>query len=1347
MSNHNIPSFGRCARACANRSTLIIALQRKMAWLVAGLLLLSGSAWGQGNGMGRPLADPDHRQVPAVSAEVETPQRYVEVEISFAGQEEMEDFLQLELDYDHFHPSLGANQVVLPAQDLEKLRAAGVPYRVVVEDVAAAVDRRNKEYLAKNPIVAPEKSTAGFELGSMGGFYTYAEVLQQLDEMRTLYPNLITERFSIGTSIEGRTIWAVKISDNPSTDESAAEAPVYFDALHHSREPASMATVINFMFHLLENYSSDPGIGYIVNNREIFVVPVVNPDGYEYNRQTNPNGGGMWRKNRRVNSGSSCRGVDLNRNYNTDWGGAGSSSNPCSDSYRGASVFSEPESRAIRDFTTSINAPIAYTTHTSGGYWLGPDFSNGQTEFAIHAELNSDCMHENEYIYGDAAILLGYASGTTQNWMYEALGSLSWTPEIGTTGFWPTIPEIIPLVNQQIKPYEYACWVAGALADYQGFEVLNAEGLSVGQPLSLGVRIKNKGLSKTAQNVVVSLTPDNPGVTVVAGSQAYGNIASRAFASNASPFTFTVDPSVPVGTVVTFQVVVSQEGVVSDQDQFRITVGQPTVLFSDDAENGNAAWVNGGTGTNWQASTEDAYTGNACFVDSPLGHSASNNNRSFTLAAPISLVGVSNPRLEFAAKWGLHTTTDYVRLQISTNGGSTWTNLSSAAMESIGGAPAFVRNERWTHQVVDLSAYSGQSIRLRFLSVANSSLRSDGFYFDDFRVVGYAGINPATCTDGIQNGDETGVDCGGSACSPCPTCTDGIQNGDETGVDCGGPACPACPSCNDGILNNGETSVDCGGPNCAACPTCTDGIQNGDETGVDCGGACTPCETGCATVVILTDGFETGYGNWIDGGTDCNRVSSSTYASTGVFSVALRDNTSSSVMSTNNLNLAGYGEITVNFSYYPVSMDNSSEDFWLQISTNGGSSYTTVEEWNLGDEFQNNTRYFESVVLSGPFTTNTRLRFRCDASADNDLVYLDDIVVTACQPGTSAPTCSDGIQNGSETGIDCGGPDCPACPSCSDGIQNGGETGVDCGGPNCVACPSCNDGILNNGETAVDCGGPNCSACPSCSDGIQNGGETGVDCGGPNCAACPVTYCTSSSSSTQYEYIQSVSIGGTSNTSGNNGGYGNFTASPILPLNAGTTNITLVPGFQGGAYNEAWSVYIDYNADGDFTDAGELVFQGISSTTINGSFVVPGGLSGVSRLRVQMQYSNYTSGSCAAYSWGEVEDYTVNFGSGARRNAPVLPAVVQTEGETLSLFPNPATTDLFIRTGNLSSQEPANWQITNAAGQAVRAGIAQKDQTDRGFTLDISALTPGMYYFTVVTSDKNITRRFVVQRR
>lgn len=120
----------------------------------------------------------------------------------------------------------------------------------------------------------------------------------------------------------------------------------------------------------------------------------------------------------------------------------------------------------------------------------------------------------------------------------------------------------------------------------------------------------------------------------------------------------------------------------------------------------------------------------------------------------------------------------------------------------------------------------------------------------------------ATCSDGEQNGDEEGVDCGGSctACGPAPTCTDGEQNGDEEGVDCGGD-CDPCATCTDGLLNQDEEEVDCGG-SCPACPTCTDGAQNGDETGVDCGGTCAACPT-------CQDGAQNGDETGVDCGGSC----------------------------------------------------------------------------------------------------------------------------------------------------------------------------------------------------------------------------------------------------------------------------------------------------------------------------------------------------------------------------------------------------------------------------------------------------------------------------------------------
>jgi hypothetical protein len=106
-------------------------------------------------------------------------------------------------------------------------------------------------------------------------------------------------------------------------------------------------------------------------------------------------------------------------------------------------------------------------------------------------------------------------------------------------------------------------------------------------------------------------------------------------------------------------------------------------------------------------------------------------------------------------------------------------------------------------------------------------------------------------------------------------------------------------------------------------------------------------------------------------------------------------------MTTDVLDLSTYEEITVAFSYITRSMDNSNEDFWLQISTDGGNTFNLVEEWNRGDEFENNERYEDEVTISGPFTSTVQLRFYCDASTNSDYVYLDNVSISGCANGAN----------------------------------------------------------------------------------------------------------------------------------------------------------------------------------------------------------------------------------------------------------------------------------------------------------------------------------------------------------
>lgn len=178
--------------------------------------------------------------------------------------------------------------------------------------------------------------------------------------------------------------------------------------------------------------------------------------------------------------------------------------------------------------------------------------------------------------------------------------------------------------------------------------------------------------------------------------------------------------------------------------------------------------------------------------------------------------------------------------------------------------------------------------------------------------------------------------------------------------------------------------------------SCDDGNPNTVNDVYDQNCVCMGVEA-CSYQIIDFNNFDSNWGIWNDGGSDCRRsANDAAYAYSGNRCVRLRDNTSTSTTTTDILDLSSYEEITVDFTYYPRSMDNSNEDFWLQISTNGGSTFTTIEEWNRNDEFVNNVRYFENVVIPGPFSSNTKLRFRCDASGNSDWVYLDDIEISGC---------------------------------------------------------------------------------------------------------------------------------------------------------------------------------------------------------------------------------------------------------------------------------------------------------------------------------------------------------------
>ncbi|MFT5247866.1 MAG: hypothetical protein ACI943_002623, partial [Gammaproteobacteria bacterium] len=180
--------------------------------------------------------------------------------------------------------------------------------------------------------------------------------------------------------------------------------------------------------------------------------------------------------------------------------------------------------------------------------------------------------------------------------------------------------------------------------------------------------------------------------------------------------------------------------------------------------------------------------------------------------------------------------------------------------------------------------------------------------------------------------------------------------------------------------------------------TCPTDVIQGVDVGLCAATVSIPSTNPCAN--INTNGFESGFGIWNDGGSDC-QISWSN-PTTGLRSLRLRDNSASSELTTDDLDLSAYTSITIDFSFYANGME-SGEDFWLMLSNNGGSSFSQQEEWDCDDEFVNGQFYTEQVVINGPFSVNTQIRFECDASQNNDEIFLDDISISGC---SSLDVCS-----------------------------------------------------------------------------------------------------------------------------------------------------------------------------------------------------------------------------------------------------------------------------------------------------------------------------------------------------
>lgn len=324
------------------------------------------------------------------------------------------------------HEHLGGTDYLIGTDQLAALEALGIPFNIIVEDVQAAVD-------------AHAQAVAAAEVAGGATFYSNFRdrptIEARLNQLVNNNPG-IAEIIDIGDSVEGRDLWMVRITGN--IGQPANKPGILFNGCQHAREWVSPMTVTYIVEQMLNSYGSDPRVTSLVDDNEFYIIPIVNPDGYQYSWDFQR----LWRKNRR-NNGNGTTGVDLNRNWGVNWGGPGSSSDPSNETFHGTGPFSEPETTAMRDFYLAHpNIVASIDFHSFGqlalypwGYQLGgPD--DGGVHEVVGDEMVSAIASISGQTYTPGPVMdtLYQASGGSLDWTYGERDAISFTIELRDTG-------------------------------------------------------------------------------------------------------------------------------------------------------------------------------------------------------------------------------------------------------------------------------------------------------------------------------------------------------------------------------------------------------------------------------------------------------------------------------------------------------------------------------------------------------------------------------------------------------------------------------------------------------------------------------------------------------------------------------------------------------------------------------------------------------------------------------------------------------------------------------------------------------------------------------------------------
>jgi carboxypeptidase T len=629
--------------------------------------------------------------------------------------------------------------------EIAQARAAGFVVDIQIADVSKHYRDQNKKKEAKTTStgcdVAPDVVTpAHFHLGSYAGFFTYTEMVQILDSMRLLYPTLISPKQPVGSflTIEGRPIYWVRISNNPTVDQPTKPQMLTTSA-HHAREPGSVSSNIFYLWYLLENYATDPHIKEIIDNTELYFITCVNPDGYERNIVTDPAGGGLWRKNLRDNMDGTY-GVDLNRNYGITWGfdDIGSSPVTSTQTYRGTAAFSEPETQAMKWFAENHNFKLNINYHTYNNaliYPWGHVASFLTDDSSTFSSFGSMLTEHNHYRYGTCDQTLSYISnGGSDDWMYGETTTknkiFAFTPEVGADeyGFYGPASNIIPDCKANLPMNIKAASLLLPYADLKSTD----DKILIQPGGYLHYDIKRLGIPDGA-TFTVRITALDSWLTVPATPNTYTGLAMLQQVSDS--FSYTLSAATPNGQEIRF-VLTTNNGLYDTYDTVSFFYGKKHNITTP-SSNSLSSWVN----TGWGVCTSSYFSAPSALRSSTTCSNYNNDDiASIELNDPIDLTYSTEAWLRFFGKWGIESKYDYVAISASVDGSGVWQPLCgkytrSGTLYQLYNEPVYdAQQPYWVKEQMSLNDYLGQKIKIKFELVSDPAGNYEGFFVDDVEV-------------------------------------------------------------------------------------------------------------------------------------------------------------------------------------------------------------------------------------------------------------------------------------------------------------------------------------------------------------------------------------------------------------------------------------------------------------------------------------------------------------------------------------------------------------------------------------------------------------------------------------